>query len=63
MTQGLKTQMTSGVLVGGVALVASLFGRPHLSTAVVKDMAGLCVLSLLLYLPIGLFGESETLGR
>jgi hypothetical protein len=55
--------MTSGVLVCGVALVAALFGRPHPSIAVVKAMAGFCVLSLLLYLPIGLFSQSETLGR
>jgi uncharacterized membrane protein YuzA (DUF378 family) len=60
MTQLLKTLATIGVVVGGVVLVAWLFGWPHLSTTVFKVMIGFCVLSLLVYLPFGLFSNEST---
>jgi hypothetical protein len=60
MTPVLKTLATIGVLAGSVAMVAWLFGWPHLSITVFKVMMGFCVSSLLVYLPFGLFSDEST---
>jgi hypothetical protein len=59
-SQLLKTLATIGVVMGGVAMIAWLFGWPHLSVTVFKFMMGFCVLSLLVYLPFGLFSYEST---